>query len=447
MSNQHPTRHGVIDFRRRSLLQFMAGSSTFCALPNVWAQSENRGRAGKANQGRLVLVFLRGAYDGLSALVPYNDPQYYALRSSIAIAAPDGTAQTALPLDSTFGLHPSMAGLLPLWTEGVLSVVPAAGSPDASRSHFDAQHHWETGIPGKSSHVDGWMNTLSGLHRGSPPDAPAASNSGAERTRASAVGVGEANPLILSGAAPVQLVPKGQAATKEGALGDHRTRQALLNLYAGDDTLSRTFRAGAQSRSQTAHLLSSASENAAMGDPQMLAANNGAGSAQGLLLDAQHLGTLMRQNKELRFGFLSAGGWDTHANQGGVTGALANNLGNLAAALVQLRRDFSQTDDVVLVCSEFGRTCAENGTRGTDHGHGNALWLMGTKVNGGRWHGAWDGLSSANLHEGRDLPVHHDFRSVFAQVLRANQGLDTAGLDKVFPGFKWDTSLDQLMRS
>ena len=442
MSNHRTAPLGAIntDQRRRRLLQALAGTSAAWAVPSLWAQGDDNKRTGGG--GRLVLVFLRGAYDGLSAWVPYGDPHYYAVRPNIAIPKPDGTNQTALALDTNFGLHPAMAALLPLWKEGVLGVVPAAGSPDATRSHFDAQHHWETGVPGKSSHTDGWMNTLAGLGDGRP----AGNLTNALRTHATAVGVGEANPLILAGASAVQLVPKGQAATRQGALGDQRTRDAVLNLYAGDDALSRTFRAGADSRAQTATTLSMDADGHAMDSAQMLAANNGAGSAQGLLLDAQHLGTLMRQNKRLRLGFLSAGGWDTHANQGNVTGALANNLGNLAATLVQLRRDFSQPNDVVMVCSEFGRTTAENGTRGTDHGHGNALWLMGNKVNGGRWHGAWDGLASGNLHEGRDLPVRHDFRAVFAQVLRANQGLRAAELDKLFPGFAWDKSLDGLMR-
>ena len=429
------------DLRRRRLLQALAGTSTAWAMPSLWAQGDDNKRTGGG--GRLVLVFLRGAYDGLSACVPYGEPNYYAVRPNIAIPKPDGTNQTALALDATFGLHPAMAVLLPLWKEGVLGVVPAAGSPDATRSHFDAQHHWETGVPGRSSNSDGWMNTLAGLQGDARPASGAINTL---RSNATAIGVGEANPLILAGASAVQLVPKGQAATRQGALGDQRTRDAVLHLYAGEDALSRTFRAGADSRAQTAATLSMDADSHAMDSAQMLAANNGAGSAQGLLLDAQHLGTLMRQNKRLRLGFLSAGGWDTHANQGNVTGALANNLGNLAATLVQLRRDFSQPNDVVLVCSEFGRTTAENGTRGTDHGHGNALWVMGNKVNGGRWHGAWDGLASSNLHEGRDLPVRHDFRAVFAQVLRANQGLRAAELDTLFPGFAWDKSLDGLMQ-
>jgi uncharacterized protein (DUF1501 family) len=293
-------------------------------------------------------------------------------------------------------------------------------------------------MPGHSGAGAGWLNTLAGLHTSDATLTPT--------SQVVALGVGEANPQILSGSAPVQLVPRGQAATRQGALGDARTRDAVMKLYAGQDGLSQAFRAGAQSRMQTAQTLSNEMSDAGMTTQEMQAANNGAGSAQGLLLDAQHLGTLMRRDRNLRLGFLSAGGWDTHANQGAATGALANNLGNLATALVQLRRDFSQPNDVVVVCSEFGRTSAENGTRGSDHGHGNALWLLGNRVNGGRWHGQWSGLAQGNLHEGRDLPVHHDFRGVFAQVLRSTQGLANADIARLFPGFAWDIALDGLMQ-
>jgi uncharacterized protein (DUF1501 family) len=439
---------------RRQWLQAALGSAalgtaSMWATPAAWAQS--RRATGTDSDGRLVVVFLRGAYDGLSALVPHGDDHYYTLRPTIAIPRPNGTPQSAIALDATFGLHPALAPLLPLWQSGVLGVIPSAGSPDPTRSHFDAQHHWETGIPGKSSSADGWMNTLAGL-RAAPS---ATSTASSTRAPAMAIGVGEANPLILAGNAPVQLVPRGEAATRQGALGDTRTHDAVMKLYAGNDALSRSFRAGADSRMQTAETLKMESESLAMqatagetmDDPVMRAANNGAGAAKGLLLDARHLGTLMRQNRRLTLGFLSAGGWDTHANQGNATGALANNLANLAAALVQLRRDFSQANDVVLVCSEFGRTSAENGTRGTDHGHGNALWLMGNRVQGGRWHGRWTGLANDKLNQGRDLPVHHDFRAVLAQVLRATQGVAAKELDVLLPGFAWDAELDEVMRA
>jgi uncharacterized protein (DUF1501 family) len=166
-----------------------------------------------------------------------------------------------------------------------------------------------------------------------------------------------------------------------------------------------------------------------------------------LLLDAQHLGTLMRNDRRLRIGFLSAGGWDTHANQGMTNGLLARNFTSLGQALAQLRRDFSEPGDLIVVASEFGRTVAENGTRGTDHGHGNTLMLLGNRVNGGLWHGQWSGLSKGNLNEGRDLPVHHDFRSVFAEALRTGFGLGERHLQDLFPGARFDAGLRSLFKT
>ena len=420
------------DLNRRSVLRGLIASASVWAAPALWAQNLSSSRS----EGRLVVIFLRGAYDGLSALVPHSDGNYYRLRPNIGIPAPDGTANTALALDATFGLHPALQSLAPLWRQGVLAAIPAAGSPDPSRSHFDAQHYWETGVLGKSGGDQGWMNSLASLDAGLPSSSTPA-----------ALSVGEANPMVLAGRAPVQRVPKGDAATKQGALGDTRTRNAVLSLYAGQDALSRSFQNGAESRMQTAQTLSGDMTNGESASSRMQAANNGAGPAKGLLLDAQHLATLMRKNANLKLGFLSAGGWDTHANQGNVTGALANNLGSLAATVLQLRRDFSRPDDVVVIASEFGRTSAENGTRGTDHGHGNTMWLLGNRVQGGRWHGSWTGLAQGDLHEGRDLPVHHDFRAVLAQVLRTSQGLNYSRIDRLFPGFSWDAGLDGLMRT
>lgn len=448
MLYKRPTSTPSTTLQRRQWLQLAGAASAAWAAPACWAQSTRTVQ----QPGRLVVVFLRGAYDGLSALVPHGDEHYYAMRPTIALPKPDGTPQTTLALDSMFGLHPALAPLMPLWQQGVLAAVPAAGSPDPTRSHFDAQHHWEIGMPGKSGNAAGWMNTLATFRATAPEEyAQAATKSIAKSV---AIGVGEANPQILAGSAPVQLIAKGEAAKRQGALGGERTRDAIMRLYGGDDALSKAFRAGADSRMQTAQTLTaqaSMSMNNGMGNGmesrEMQAANNGAGAAQGLLLDAQHLGTLMRQDRQLQLGFLSAGGWDTHANQGSVTGALANNLGNFSKALVQLRRDFSQPRDVVVVCSEFGRTSAENGTRGTDHGHGNTLWVMGNQVNGGRWHGQWTGLALGSLHDGRDLPVHHDFRGVLAQVLRSAMGLTAAQIDPLFPGYAWDSTLDGLMRA
>ncbi len=404
---------------RRQLMQAVAAMAGASLAPRAWAQS-----AAPLQDGRLILVFLRGAYDGLSAAVPWADADYARSRPNTAIPAPDGSAEAALRVDQTFALHPALSPLLPLWQSGVLGFIPAAGSPDTTRSHFEAQIHWEIGMPGKSNAPSGWLNTLAAIGAG---------GSNAQL----AIGVGEANPKILSGPAAVRLIPRGHAATREGMLGNERARQALLDLYAGQGPMSKAFRQGADSRMMSAQELSA--EN--------MAADNGAAGAEGLMLDAQHLGTLMRNNRRLRLGFLSAGGWDTHANQGAATGMLAQNLGRLAQALTQLRRDFSEPGDVIAVFSEFGRTAVENGTRGTDHGHGNTLWLIGNRINGGRWHGQWSGLAKGNLNEGRDLPVHHDFRAVFAQVLRAGFSVSERQLQDVFPGGKFDAHLSGLLKT
>jgi uncharacterized protein (DUF1501 family) len=445
--------------QRRQLLGLGALSALSWGVPGVWAQPLPAGRSG-LDGGRLIVVFLRGAYDGLSAFVPYADGDYYAIRPNIAIAAPDGTVQTAIRLDKTFALHPALSPLLPLWQQGVLGFVPAAGLPAPNRSHFDAQYQMEIAQSGKTSSAPGWLNnaaTLAKAHAGST----------------AALGVGEANPAILGGQAAVRLIPRGQSAERTGVLANDRTRQALLDLYAGDDKLSEAFRQGAGSRMQSAQELmvqraqraevaaeKMAQDSRRMADKsldrdgtpanpqaqtaQMLAASNGAADPVGLQLDAQHLGTLMRNDRRLRLGFLSAGGWDTHANQGAVNGQLANNLGNLARGIAQLRQDFSEAGDVIVVMSEFGRTSAENGTRGTDHGFGNAMWLIGNRVAGGRWHGQWTGLARGNLNEGRDLPAHHDYRAVLAQVLRTTFTLGDAQLASVLPAIHWDKRLDGL---
>lgn len=437
-------------FSRRRFLLATGSALATAQATQVWAQPAPAGA--RLASGRLIVVFLRGAYDGLSALVPYADADYYSLRPNIAIAAPDGSMQTALKLDNTFALHPALSPLLPLWQQGVLGFVPAAGLPAPNRSHFDAQYQMEIAQSGKTSATPGWLNKVAALNG----------------SATSALGVGEANPAILAGDATVKLIPRGQAAQRTGVLANDKTRQALLDLYAGDDKLSEAFRMGAGSRMQSAQELSTekmASDSRRMAtlpeaaakvdgalpsaqaqNAQMLAASNGAADPVGLQLDAQHLGTLMRNDRKMRIGFLSAGGWDTHANQGAATGQLAGRLGNLATGIAQLRQDFSEPGDVIVVMSEFGRTAFENGSRGTDHGFGNTMWLIGNRINGGRWHGQWTGLAQGNLNDRRDIPAHHDYRAVLAQVLRGSFGLPDPALAGVLPGASWDTRLDGLLR-
>ena len=424
--------------RRLTLKAAMSWGAFACSVPFLGAQTLSKTES--QSSGRLVLVFLRGAYDGLSMLVPHGDPHYALIRPNISIPKPDGTSQTALKLDDLFGLHPACASLLPLWQQGVLAAIPCAGSPDSSRSHFDAQYHWETGKPGRSSPSAGWMNVLSAML----DTAGAAGVSNANNV-VSAIGVGESSPKILSGPHKIQLVGNGNSAMRAGSLAESKTRDAVLQLYASDTHLASAMLDGSSSRMKTAEMLKPQAATGMLAEQQ--AANNGAGAPQGLALDAKNLGMLMRQNRNLRLGFLSAGGWDTHINQGNVNGQLANNLQNLSRTLLQLREAFNEPHDVVVVASEFGRTSAENGTRGTDHGHGNVMWLMGNGVNGGKWHGRWDGLAKAQLNEGRDLPVHHDFRAVFSQALVNALGVTQLQTENLFQGARWDSGLNSLFKA
>jgi uncharacterized protein (DUF1501 family) len=428
---------------RRTLLQTGSALAAGACMPRVWAQRAPRQTRSQAQSpGRLVIVFLRGAYDGLSALVPYTDPDYYATRPNIAIAAPDGTRDTALKLNEQWALHPALAPLLPLWKQGVMAAIPCAGLHKPNRSHFDAQYLMEMGLPEKVGTPVGWLNKL------------------ASSAPASALGVGESNPAMLAGPAPVKLIPRGEQAERTGVLANERQRNALMDLYAGNDAVSVAFRQGASSRMQTSQELMNertmgmqraldkdgAPANTAAQQAQMNAASNGAADPVGLVLDAQHLGTLMRNDPGLRLGFLSAGGWDTHANQGAATGQLANNLGNLARGLAQLRTEIDQPGDVIVVMSEFGRTVQENGTKGTDHGFGNAMWLIGNRVSGGKAHGQWTGLARSNLNDNRDLPAHHDYRAVLAQALRSSFALPDSQLQALLPGSSWDQRLDGIFR-
>jgi uncharacterized protein (DUF1501 family) len=444
---------------KRYFLQTAAALGASAFMPRVWAQKAPAGAPKDA--GRMIVVFLRGAYDGLSAFMPTSDQDYYAIRPNISIAPPDGTDVTALKLGdhlgASWGMHPALLPLLPLWQQGALAVVPAAGLPKPNRSHFDAQYLMEIGLPEKTGVPLGWMNKLAA-------QMPSAATA--------AMGVGEANPAILAGATPVRLIPRGEAAARTGVLANERNKAALMDLYAGDDAISQAFRQGVASRVQTSQELTAqrqttqrqreqsmtsapkanpldkdgTPQNTAAQVAQMQAASNGAADPVGLALDAQHLATLMNNDRRLRLGFLSAGGWDTHANQGNITGQLANNLGNLARGIAQLRQQFSERGDVIVVMSEFGRTSAENGTRGTDHGFGNALWLIGQNVQGGRMHGQWTGLARTNLNEARDLPAHHDYRAVLAQTMRRTFALPDSQLQTLLPGASWDTRLDGLFQ-
>ena len=376
--------------------------------------------AGRSSQTKLVVVMLRGAVDGLSVVVPHGDPAYARSRAEIAIAAP-GRPDGALPLDARFGLHPALASMLPLWSADRLAFVHASGSPDPTRSHFDAQDYLETATPGRRSTPDGWMNRLLKVLADPVTDLA--------RPPVQAVNLGAIMPRILTGPMAVASLPAGGADQQRGG-GSPALAQALDRLYAEDAIAAASWQAMRETR-QAMQDAAAAGMNPGM-DPGIA---RGAIPLAGLSQDAARLGRLMRREPAMRAAFFSVGGWDTHTNQGGARGQLATRLQTLAGGLTALAQELDDRldDTVVIVMSEFGRTVRQNGTQGTDHGHGNVMWLMGAGVRGGRVHGEWPGLETNALHEGRDRAVTTDFRQVIASVLERHLRLDDRQMAYVLP--------------
>ncbi len=408
--------------QRRTLLQGAAlmGSALLPIGRAAWAARTDS----PAGQGRLVVILLRGAVDGLNVVVPYADPGYAAARPSIALARP-GAEGGVLDLDGRFGLHPALAPLLPLWQQRRLAFVHAAGSPDATRSHFDAQDYMESATPGRKSTPDGWLNRLLGA-------LPADGIERAAPTRA--VSVGPVLPRICAGRNAIATIASGSAATRPTLLDRRPVGDAFAQLYDGDDKLAQAYQA-----SQLAHrevMSSMAGEDL---QREMQAADNGAPLPNGFPDDAARLAQLMRRDRRVQLAFLALGGWDTHANQGAASGQLANRLQPLGRGLAALAQGLGPAFDetTVVVMSEFGRTVRQNGNGGTDHGHGNVMWLLGGRVAGGQVLGRWPGLAADALYEGRDLAVTTDFRQVLAEVCTRHVGLPEARLDDVFPGHAW----------
>jgi uncharacterized protein (DUF1501 family) len=375
----------------------------------AWAA---RSQPASSMQRKLVVILLRGAVDGLSVVAPYGDANYYHVRPTIALPRP-GSENGLLDLDGYFGLHPALAALQPWWQQHKLAFVHAAGSPDPTRSHFDAQDYMESGTPGRKGTQDGWMNRLLTALPG--PAVP---------TRA--ISVGPVMPRILAGRAAATNIASGAAATRASLLDRPQVGSAFDRLYQGDGKLSNVYQ---QAQAARKEVMSSM-------DAEMQMANGGAPLPNGFPNDAARLATLMRNDPNVQMAFVALGGWDTHANQGSASGQLANHLAPLGQGLATLAQRLGPMfdDTTIVVMSEFGRTVRENGNRGTDHGHGNAMWVLGGPVAGGKVYGDWQGLGDAQLHEGRDLPVTTDFRVVLAQLAERHLRLPDRQLQQLFPG-------------
>jgi uncharacterized protein (DUF1501 family) len=375
--------------------------------------------AGAARRKVLITIFQRGAVDGLNMIVPFGERDYYAARPSIAIPRPNAT-DGALDLDGFFGLHPKLAPLKPLWDARQLAIVHASGSPDGTRSHFDAQDYMESATPGIKSTQDGWLNRY--LH----------AKEHAEATPFRAVALAGQLPRSLQGTAPALAINQvGQFGIRAGQATE-MVQASFESEYAAaaDKVLNRT---GGQAF-DAVRMLKAA-------DPAKYRPEHGAEYPRSGYGEAlRQIAQLVKADVGLEVAFAEAGGWDTHVNQGASTGQLGARLDDFGRGIAALARDLGDrmADIVILTMSEFGRAVAENGNRGTDHGHGNAMLIIGgDNVRGGKVYGRWPGLAREQRYDGRDLAVTTDFRSVFAEVVRGHLGVtDTR---TIFPNFA-DTS-------
>ena len=389
----------------------LASFGLMAAAPDFLKQFANaaalKGADGKKKV--LVTIFQRGAVDGLNMVVPHGESEYYNLRRSIAIAKPN--------VDGFFGLHPSLKPLEKFWQSKQLAVVHSVGSPDNSRSHFDAQDYMESGTPGVKSTRDGWLNRVLQESK-TDKDSPFR-----------AVSMTQQLPRSLYGHAPSVAMSNLADFAINAGIYTQSVQGGFEGIYQQNaDNLSTT----GKETFEAVNFLKQA--NPAQYKPENGAQypNNPFGNS------LRQIAQLIKANVGLEIAFTDTPGlnWDTHANEGGARGQLANLLGNFGQAIAAFATDLGKRMDdvVVLTMSEFGRTAKENGTGGTDHGHANSMFILGNSVKGGKVYGDWKGLKNENLYEGRDLALTTDFRDVFSEI--AQKHLGNKNLDKVFPGYQ-----------
>src|SRR6267378_2119944 len=407
-------------FSRRFFLKqggiALAGLSTMPAfLQRAIATTPSAGKK------QLVVLFQRGAADGLNIVVPFGEPNYYRLRPSIAIPQPKrGGNEAAIDLDGFFGLHPALASFAPLFQKNQLAIVHAAGSPDPTRSHFDAQDYMESGTPGVKATQDGWLDRAIGTI---PEE---------DVSPFRAVAMGPNLPRMLQGSTGAIAIPDlrqfkvqpQSAAMANVAEGGFEAMYAQTVDHALRGTGTETFEAIDMLRKI---------------DTSKYPPENGADYPKSPLGQRlQQIALMIKANIGLEVMFLDCGGWDNHVNEGSTQGQLANLLRDLSQSLAAFYQDMGDRigDVVVVTMSEFGRTARENGNRGTDHGHANCMFVMGGDVKGGRVYGKWPGLGPEHLYEGRDLALTTDFRYVLGEVIERHLG--NKDLKTVFPGFDND---------
>ncbi len=361
----------------------------------------------------LIAIFQRGAVDGLSVIVPYGETSYFASRPLIGVPRPGVVGDGAIDLDGFFAFHPRLAPLKPIFDRGHLGVIHACGSPDPTRSHFDAQDYMESATPGDKNTADGWLNRV--LTVSSDPS----------RTPFRAVAVTPQLPRTLLGKAPaLALGPLPQFGVRGGSA-------SLPGAFAEEYLASPDERLRTQGREafDAVRMLKSAVSPTYQPAPGADYPRSAFGNS------LREIAQLVKADVGVQVAFAEVGGWDTHVNQGAAIGQLAARLDDFARGLAALTADLDdRLDDVVIVTmSEFGRTVKQNGNGGTDHGHGNAMFVIGGDVRGGRVLGRWPGLLPDQLYDGRDLAVTTDFRDVFGELVVKH--LRVPDPAPVFPGY------------
>jgi uncharacterized protein (DUF1501 family) len=366
----------------------------------------------------LIAIFQRGAADGLNLVVPYGEQTYYDLRPGLAIARPkSGDPATAIDLDGFFALHPALAPFKPLYDAGQLAIIHAAGSPDNTRSHFDAQDYMESGTPGVKSTTDGWLNR----YLQARPDPKA--------SPFRAVAMGTNLPRALQGRAPSLAISN---LNEFGIRGGGATANAMQGGFEAlyEQSVNDLLRGTGRETFEAVKMLKRV-------NPAQYQPAAGVTYPRGRFGDSlRQIAQLIKSDIGLEVAFTDIGGWDTHANQGAAQGQLANRLTEFAQGIAALYTDLQERagDVAILTMTEFGRTARENGNRGTDHGHAGCFFLLGGEVKGGKVYGKWPGLKSSDLYEGRDLMLTTDFRDVFAETAKAHLG--AGNLNPIFPGYQ-----------
>lgn len=386
------------------------------AIPSFLARAVlAESSAAAANHRKLVVIFQRGAADGLNIVVPYKEPNYYAMRPTLAIQP-----NQVLDLDGFFGLHPSLAALEPLYRKGHLAVVHATGLPDSTRSHFDAQDFMESGTPGLKATADGWLNrALQVEENGS-------------RSPFRAVSLGGQVPRTLEGRVPAIAVGNLQDFTVGGrGPSPSPISDTLEQMYAA--SLDTTLHGTGEETFEAVKMLKAA-------NPQKYKPEHGAQyPAAAFGNNMKQIAQLLKAGLGVEAAFADIGDWDTHQNQGNINGHLANRLREFSESIAAFWQDMGDdAEQITLVTmSEFGRTARQNGSGGTDHGHGNVMFVLGGQVKGGRVYGKWPGLANGQLNEGRDLVITTDYRRVVGEV--AYKTLGARNLHSVFPGAQIDS--------